>query len=399
MPVWPFIPIVLYLLTLTGCGGPDKPKKKIEDENQEETYSTEEIIDGVNETSSEQNEESDTLCNCNACVICSNATLTSPPVHIKGGDTLIHLENFEELNKTTIELESCFEGCRKSPNGKCKIDKNYKQWIEDGEWKDTDNLINQGEGKEILNREKSYMLCCEYAGIIYFLKDGQEVWKLINGELIYYLSDDYIKWLETAEGFEDYPYLDPEDSQEAKNRQNVTIGIDFTFDNKGRNWDILKEVLGWTDTDINSIISGVYSGKNYSNTNYTITKDQAIQMVNIAAERTYMPDLNAAINAYNTQSGSVTTYSQRQLEAMFDYSYNNGLSRNVGGIYSSSINDQDQIIYYYLRKDRANAVKAVKNFGNGTRRRLNQMNLFFYDYNFVDKSDTDLDPLRQKLGF
>ena len=113
MPVWPFIPIVLYLLTLTGCGGPDKPKKKIEDENQEETYSTEEFIDG-----SEQNEESDTLCNCNACVICSNATLTSPPVHIKGGDTLIHLENFEELNKTTIELESCFEGCRKSPNGK-----------------------------------------------------------------------------------------------------------------------------------------------------------------------------------------------------------------------------------------------------------------------------------------
>lgn len=168
------------------------------------------------------------------------------------------------------------------------------------------------------------MLCCEYAGIIYFLKDGQEVWKLINGELIYYLSDNYIKWLETAEGFEDYPYLDPEDSQEAKNRQNVTIGIGFTFDNTGRNWDILKEVLGWTDTDINSIISGVYSGKNYSNTNYTITKDQAIQMVNIAAERTYMPDLNAAINAYNTQSGSVTTYSQRQLEAMFDYSYNNG---------------------------------------------------------------------------
>ena len=55
-----------------------------------------------------------------------------------------------------------------------------------------------------------------------------------------------------------------------------------------------------------------------------------------------------------------------------------------------SINDQDQIIYYYLRKDRANAVKAVKNFGNGTRRRLNQMNLFFYDYNFVDESDTDL---------
>ena len=84
---------------------------------------------------------------------------------------------------------------------------------------------------------------------------------------------------------------------------------------------------------------------------------------------------------------------------MFDYSYNSGLSPSPGLTYSASINDTDQIIYYYLRKDQANAVKAVKKFGDGTRRRLNQMNLFFYNYTFLDKSGTGLDPLRKKLGF
>lgn len=84
---------------------------------------------------------------------------------------------------------------------------------------------------------------------------------------------------------------------------------------------------------------------------------------------------------------------------MFDYSYNNGLSKSPGLSYSDSINNPDQIIYYYLRKDQTNAVNAVKRFGSGTRRRLNQMNLFFFDYNFWDKAGADLDPLREKLGF
>lgn len=73
-------------------------------------------------------------------------------------------------------------------------------------------------------------------------------------------------------------------------------------------------------------------------------------------------------------------------------------------MYSTSINDQDQIIYYYLRKDQIGAVNVVKNFNSDKRRRLNQMNLFFNPididgYDFLDKTGTDLDPLRQTLGF
>lgn len=40
----------------------------------------------------------------------------------------------------------------------------------------------------------------------------------------------------------------------------------------------------------------------------------------------YMDDLNKAIIAFDNYNGYVTTYSQRELEAMFDYSLNSGLS-------------------------------------------------------------------------
>lgn len=389
MPVGPVIALIFLIgLMLSGCASEGEVIKAQKTNNDE-------FKDAVKK----KEKTTDTPCTCDACVVCTNATSDSVPVHMKNKEGLVHLGDIVELNKTNIEVEKSFEGCTKSLDGKCKIDINYKEWIEDGEWKDVDDLTNQGTGKETLNREKSYMFCREYAGIIYFYNDGQEVKHLINGELIFYLSDDYLQWLEKAEGFTPFPYLDTQDSAEAQSRQNVTLGIGFTFDNTGRNWDVLKEVLGWTDADINLIINGVYSGADYSNSCYTITKDQAYEMFSMVAERTYMTNLNAAISAYNVQKNCVITYSQRELEAMFDYSYNNGLSPSQGKTYSLSINDPDQIIYYYLRKDRINAVSAVKKFGGGNRRRLNQMNLFFFDYNFLDKSGKDLDPLRQKLGF
>ena len=386
MAVAPVIVLVALLgLMLDGCGSEEK----------EETWDTQENKDGVKK----EGEENDTPCTCDACVICTNATLDSVPVHIKNEDGVVHLSDISELDKTNIELEKSFAGCTKDGNGKCRIDLKYKEWIEDEEWKDADKSTNHGKGKETLNRDKSYMFCREYAGIIYFYNDGQIVKSLINGEAIFYLSDEYLDWLIIAEGFTPYPYLDTEDNAAAQARQNVTLGIGFTFDNTKRNWDVLREVLGWSDAEISSIITGVYSGTDYSNLGYTITKDQAIEMFSRVAEITYMPNLNAAIDAYNLQEGKVETYSQRELEAMFDYSYNSGLSPSPGLTYSASINDTDQIIYYYLRKDQANAVKAVKKFGDGTRRRLNQMNLFFYNYTFLDKSGTGLDPLRKKLGF
>lgn len=110
-----------------------------------------------------------------------------------------------------------------------------------------------------------------------------------------------MQWLKKAEGFIPYPYRDTEDNEEAQERQNVTLGIGFTFDNTGRNWDVLKDVLGWTDEEISLIINDVYNGKDYSNSTYVITKEQAFDMFDKVAERTYIPDLNAAIAAYNAQ--------------------------------------------------------------------------------------------------
>lgn len=367
------------------------------------SYSILEIINAIKKA-----QENDSLCTCEACVICTNATEDSLPHHMKKGDGLIHMGNIEEVNKTNIEICENFEGCTKSPDSQCYIAEKYKEWIADEEWKAVDETSSQGEGKEKLNKDTSYMVCVEYGGIIYFHDDGQELQPFINGEAILYLSNDYLAWLETAEGFINYPHHVKADSQIAQSRKTVTLGIGFTFTEKEDiNWEILNEVLGWTDEEIEDIVEGIYLyGKDYSkNLKYCITHDQAIELVKLAAEREYMPNLNAAIKAYNTQQNQTMTYSQRELEAMYDYSYNTGLSINSpDNTYSMSINNPDKVIYYYLRKDQTAAVNAVKKFRSDNRRRLNQMNLFFNPvdidgYDFLDKEGSDLDPLRNSLGF
>jgi len=219
-----------------------------------------------------------------------------------------------------------------------------------------------------------------------------------NAELtqLYELSNEYLAWMRKAEGVILYPFLDTADNAEAKNRQNVTVGYGFTFDNTGRNWDILREELGGTDAMIKTVINLVYNGSNLSqSTTYSITPVEADRLFARIAKK-YIDDLNNAIILFNQQNNCTVTFTQYQFEAMFDYSYNNGLSNPA-----NSINDPDKIIYYYLRQDLAGAVAAVKRFGNGTRRRLNQMNLFFYgEYSFVDSAkDVDLNPIRDQLGF
>ena len=368
-----------------------------------ELYSIYEVISTLKKTW-----ESDSLCTCKARVICTNATEDSVPHHMKHGDGLIHMVNIVELNKTNIEISENFEGCTKSPDGKCYIAEKYKEWIADEEWKSVDESSSQGEGKEKLNKDTSYMVCIEHSGIIYFCDDGQELQPFINGEALLYLSNDYLEWLkmaECAEGFKDYPHIDSEDSKEAKDRKNVTLGIGFTFDIEKRNWDVLRKVLHWSDEKIEEIINELYdNNKDYSG-EISITYEQAVTMTRIVMEREYIPDLNAAIKAYNAQQNQTTTYSQRELEAMLDYSYNNGLSADSpDGKYSTSINNSERIIYYYLRKDQTGAVEAVKRNHSDARRRLNQMNLFFNPndidgYNFLDKDGTGLEPLRNSLGF
>lgn len=366
-------------------------------------YTVSEVIDAIMKVM-----ESDSVCTCEARVICTSATENSAPHHMKNGDGLIHMGNIEELNKTNIEICENFEGCTKSPDGKCYIAEKFEEWIGDKEWKEVDESSSQGEGKEKLNKDTSYMVCVEYGGIIYFCDDGQELQSFISGEAILYLSNGYLEWLEKAEEFINYPHRVIADNSVAQSNKTVTLGIGFTFNEAGGlHWEILHDVLGWTDEQIQEIINEIFTnGKDYSkDPQYNITHDQAVELVMEAAKREYMPNLNAAIKAYNTQQNQLTTYSQRELEAMFDYSYVTGLSINsADNMYSTSINDQDQIIYYYLRKDQIGAVNVVKNFNSDKRRRLNQMNLFFNPididgYDFLDKTGTDLDPLRQTLGF
>lgn len=266
---------------------------------------------------------------------------------------------------------------------------------------------NNGNDKNVnmitteLERDNTY-----YLNIIVRDKSKKNVRVIVKEEVTksisLNLSDNYMKWLTIAEGYTAYPFRDTADNSAAQKRKNITLGIGFSFDKKGTNWDVLKTVLEWSDKEIDEIIEGVYKGKNYSGSKYEISEKQVYDLFKKVSEKKYIPNLIAAINVFNKQRGTKTTYSQQELEAMFDFSYNNGLSPtdDTEYIYSSSINDVNKIIYYYLRKDQKGACTAVKRYGSGNRRRLNQMNLFFFeDYTFLDKSGADLDSLRKKLGF
>ena len=154
---------ILLGLMLDGCASDDEALEE-NDDNQE--------FKGAIKN---QGTTTDTPWSCNACVICTNATDDSIPVHMKNVEGLVHLEDVVELNKTIIEMEENFKGCKKASDGKCKIVDNCEAWIEDRMWQDVDETKNQGIDKQTLHREKSYMFCKEYAGIIYFYNDGQEV--------------------------------------------------------------------------------------------------------------------------------------------------------------------------------------------------------------------------------
>lgn len=249
------------------------------------------------------------------------------------------------------------------------------------------------------------VLVCQYGGIITIVDvlSGNEDDEN-KGNLLEQLSTEYIEWLIKAEGTKLYPYIDEKDNDEAKSRKNVTLGPGITFDSTTRNWDILETYLGWTEDDINTIITDLYDrGVKYSeDSKYAITLQNAKQILNVLAQEIYIPDVNRAIEAYRDEADEEVIYSQRELEAMFDYSFNTGLSAtaDTGYTYSSSIDNPDKIIYYYLRKDLPGAVGAVKKFGNeGNRRRINQLYLFFKGYKFIDGADEALKPHRDELGF
>ncbi len=279
-----------------------------------------------------------------------------------------------------------------------------------GEWlQEEAGLVIEDYNAAIQALVGSAVLVCQYGGIITILEVPtieEDHTKNKTNEL-YYLSKEYMEWFIIAEGANLFPYLDTEDSEAAKERKNVTLGPGITFDATGRNWDILEKELGWTEKDIETIIEYLFENdekkKNIIESEYAITMEDALRLFQIIADREYIPNLNAAIKAFREENEDEDFfYSQRELEAMFDYSYNNGLSptEDTGGVYSSAINNPDKIIYYYLRKDLEGAVAAVKKHNRtGERRRINQMYLFFIGYNFLDSSGDGLESHREELGF
>lgn len=285
----------------------------------------------------------------------------------------------------------------------------------DGEhgWKQIDErlLVEVNRRGYVPLLTSNAVLVCQYGGIISIVEvpDVEEEEEEKEKEnILYELSAEYKSWLVIAEGCCLYPYLNSNDSETAKKAKTVTIGPGVTFDKYGSNWKAIKEVLEWDEKTIKAIIKGLWEeGKNYSeDKSYHITDVKALELLDKVAEYTYIPNVNRSITVYRQQSGDDSVYSQRELEAMFDYSYNSGLSpdsdsdSDLKNDYSSAINNPNKIMYYYLRHDQKGAVEAVERFGNtGVRRRINQMYLFFIGYEFCDHSDDMLAGHRKALGF
>ncbi len=214
-----------------------------------------------------------------------------------------------------------------------------------------------------------------------------------------YVSADYINWLMIAEGTVLYPYLCDEDNAKAKQAKNVTIGIGFTFDtNEGEHWEILSKVTGWDYEQIREIVDGMYSGKEEEiQKKYILTIDQANQLF-AESEQRYVDDVNHAIRVFSEENPEFdATYTQCQMEAMFDYAYTPGMN-GTDEVVRNIVNNPDRIIYYYLRHDYEGAIEAVKEHGSYDRRRVNQMNLFFNNsYEFFDGKDRQ-NILRKQFG-
>lgn len=119
-----------------------------------------------------QCEQIEETCVCGACVMCTRATVESVPVHILKGNNKVELCGLAELNKGDIIMDNPFMGCRKTDDKQCNV---TKEDIEGGEWQSVDRTRNQGENKETLKSQSSYMICTKGSGIIYFADAGQKI--------------------------------------------------------------------------------------------------------------------------------------------------------------------------------------------------------------------------------
>lgn len=103
---------------------------------------------------------------------------------MKKGNIVIHIGNIGRLNKLDVEMDGHFLGCEKADE--CCVD---KESIEGGMWMEFDDGNDEGEDKETLNRDSSYMVCTKYAGLIYFYNDGQAIKDFLDGQ-----NDVFSEW-------------------------------------------------------------------------------------------------------------------------------------------------------------------------------------------------------------
>lgn len=161
MPIWPIIPIVVFLTSmLSGCTNRSKGKKE----------DTGKFRNGV----AECEKDGEQPCTCKALVCCTSSINAAETVHIKkevDGKTVL-MADIAQLNKTDIDRERPFTGCKIPQDKKCMAQKEY---IEKMEWQGCEETNSQGEGKELLNEDKSYMICTYGMGYLYFKDAGQEL--------------------------------------------------------------------------------------------------------------------------------------------------------------------------------------------------------------------------------
>lgn len=237
------------------------------------------------------------------------------------------------------------------------------------------------------------VLACQYGGLI-MIKEVPDVERdePEEGNLLTYLSVDYVKWLIKAEGGNYRPYRDTSDKDEEQAKMNVTItpGITFNMTEK-KNWTLLHDYLGWEDVEIENIINTLYGddaeAKQQIQMRYQITPEQARGMF-IELSQDYIELVNGAIKNYR-MDGECYHYTQQQLEAMFDVAYNQGLNldEDIDIGRKADIDNTEKIIYCYLRIKEAEAVHKVEQYWDDLdpRRRVNQMYLFFRgSYNFKE---------------
>ena len=189
MPAWPIIPVIIFLSTLlAGCNDEEEAGGEETENNMEE------FIDAVRECEENKGEP----CTCNALVCCTSSENEDEAVHMKkgvGGNDVL-MADIVQLNRSDIEREEPYTGCRFSKDKECTIKKEY---IEGQTWQDYEENNSQGEGKELLNVNKSYMMCTYGKGYIFFKDAGQifksQVKELAEEELLVTLDQ-----LENIEG-------------------------------------------------------------------------------------------------------------------------------------------------------------------------------------------------------